>query len=733
MKQLRDSWFAARATLIAAVSVAALLFCFTHYIRPFLGLPFRNSFADGKSNLWQPMGGAWELANGTMQNHSDEWGAKLLAGSKYWRDYVVEADLEILRDYGDAGLIVRSNQEDRGVDAYNGYYVGLRSIDDSLVVGRANYGWMEGRPVPMPGGVRRLTWYHLKVVVQGCEIAVSANELGTQNRAWTMFEESGCVASGRIGLRSVATVATWRNVDVYSAGVPAALADIRRHVTEETHPEFPKSEAAYNASHTFPTYDPKDAKFTPQKTAGNAQPPQAINGLDSIQEPVSHPVSVRGVVTLISPQLYVQDVTGGVAVAEANVSALGIGDEVEITGWPDVRPFSTILRKADVHLLLGRNPPPPLSITAAQAATGVFEAIFVETQGLLQRIHYESGNMVVLELADGSQSFQAIVKSGPSEALYRKFREQSLLRVRGICVLDPRFTQSEVPFALLLRSADDIDVLAGPPWWSARRFIELTCILLLLLLMVLFLYIRIENWRMKGILNERERLALEMHDTLAQSFAGVGYQLQGIRNGMHNSPTNWAAINEQLDRACEMVRQTHEESSLNIAMLKPGSPEFGDLTIAFEKCASRIAAGGCVKVNIASEGPARPLQLRVTDTLFHIGTEAITNAIRHSQAEIVEVRMRYETNAVVLEVLDHGIGFTAEKQVQSHGIHGMEQRAASISAGLRIDSVPGEGTSVKVMVPLQSRNVITELARHGGQYITGLVFRARDALWDDGQ
>jgi len=49
--------------------------------------------------------------------------------------------------------------------------------------------------------------------------------------------------------------------------------------------------------------------------------------------------------------------------------------------------------------------------------------------------------------------------------------------------------------------------------------------------MILFLYVRIENWRMKGILDERERLALEMHDTLAQSFAGVGYQLQGIRNG----------------------------------------------------------------------------------------------------------------------------------------------------------------------------------------------------------
>lgn len=732
MKQLKHSGKAVIAALIAAVSGTALLLFFFHSIRPFLGLPFRDSFANGKSSLWQPIGGTWDLANGTMQNHSDEWGAKLLAGSKYWRDYIVEADLEILRDYGDAGLIVRSNQEDRGVDAYNGYYVGLRSIDDSLVVGRADYGWMEGRPVPMPGGVRSLTWYHLKVVVKGCEIGVSANEVGTQNRTWTMFEESGCVPSGRIGLRSVATVATWRNVNVYSDGVPAELAAIRQHVTQDTHPEFPKSEAAYNSSHTFPTYDPKDTKFTPQKTTEDTQPPLPISSLNNLQEPALHPVSVRGVVTLTSPQLYVQDVTGGVAVGEANVSALGIGDEVEITGWPDIRPFSTTLRKADVRLLLGRTPPPPLSITAAQAATGVFKGVFVETQGYLQRIHYESGDTIILDLDDGSQSFQAIVKGGPSEARYRKFREQSLLRVRGICVLDPRFTQNEVPFALLLRSADDIDVLLGPPWWSARRFIELTCVLLLLLLVILFLYVRIENWRTRGILDERERLALEMHDTLAQSFAGVGYQLQGIRNGMRNSPTNWHAINEQLDRACEMVRQTHEESSLSIAMLKPGSPEFADLTIAFEKCAERIVRGGDVRVNITREGAVRALPLRVTDTLFRIGTEAITNAIRHAQTETVDVRMMYEANAILLHVVDHGVGFTRGRQAQSHGLVGMEQRAASISADLHIQSAPGEGTSIEVVVPLKPRKVLTEFVRHSGQYITRVALKAQEGLRNHG-
>lgn len=715
--------------LIVTVSVTVLIFGFIRFVRPSLGLPFRDTFAAGKSNLWQPLGGAWELADGTMQNHSDERGAKLLAGSTSWKDYVLDADLEILRDGGDAGLIVRSNREDRGVDAYDGYYVGLRSGDDSLVIGRANYGWLEGQPVPIPGGVHSRIWYHLKVVVLGCEIGVAANEVGTPNRAWGMFEETDCIRSGRIGLRSLATAASWRNVEVSSSDVQAELEAIRRHAIGVIHPDFPKSEAAYNSTHTFPTFDPQEAKFTPKEAAVEDRSPQPINSLVSLQEPEAHPVSVRGVVTLTSPQLYVQDATGGVAVEDAQISTLGIGDEVEITGWPEARPFSAFLHKAKVRLLLGRTPAPPLAITAAQAATGTFDAVFVETQGYLQDKHYESNNTVTLDLDDGSQSFRAIVKGGPSEALYRRFSEHSLLRVRGICVLDKRFTQNEVPFALLLRSADDIDVLVGPPWWSARRFVELACVLLLLLLMVLFLYIRIENWRLRGILDERERLAIEMHDTLAQSFAGVGYQLQGIRNGIRNGgPAAWPAINKQLDRACEMVRQTHEEASLSIAMLRSGSPEFGDLALAFEQSAARIMQGGTVKVSVTSEGPVQELPLRVTDTLFHIGTEAITNAIRHAQTESIEIHLIYGANAAVLRVQDHGVGFLPGGQVRGHGLKGMQQRAASISAHMRIETAPGKGTFIEVAVPLQSRTMLSELVRYCSRYVMRITPKVGDAV-----
>ncbi len=94
------------------------------------------------------MGGTWELVNGTMRNESDERGAKLLTGSPYWRDYSIEADVDLLGNSGDAGLIIRSSNEEEGVNSYSGYYAGIRTLDSALVLGRAEHGWMEvNRPI----------------------------------------------------------------------------------------------------------------------------------------------------------------------------------------------------------------------------------------------------------------------------------------------------------------------------------------------------------------------------------------------------------------------------------------------------------------------------------------------------------------------------------------------------------------------------------------------------------
>ena len=378
MKRSRISKGSIAAGSLLMALVALTILSFVYFISPRWGFPFHDSFQAGKADGWKPIGGAWEIANGVMRNDSDERGAKLLAGSKRWKNYVVETDVEILRQGGDAGIIVRSNQEERGIDAYNGYYVGLRAGDNSLVVGRADYGWMEGEPAAMPGGVHSLVWYHLKVVTIGCEIGVFATQIETQNSAWVLFEEPSCVPAGRIGLRSLSTAAAWRNVRV-SAAQASELAAIRRHVVRIIHPEFPKSEAAYNATHDW------GVAMASSSGGGNqALIPQPLGSLRLLPQSIPHLILVRGVVILTSPVLYVQDSTGGVAVPNIQGQALGIGDEVEIAGWPEPHDYSAILRNATVRLLWDHTPVPPVSITASQAAAGAFDATFVETQGELR-------------------------------------------------------------------------------------------------------------------------------------------------------------------------------------------------------------------------------------------------------------------------------------------------------------------------------------------------------------
>jgi hypothetical protein len=130
-------------SLLCVLLLLALVGTRAYLDSPRRGLPYRDSFAKGNADEWKAFGGAWELADGVMRNNSDERGAKLLTGSPYWRDYSIEADIKLLDSSGDAGLVIRSSDEEEGVDAYSGYYAGIRTQDNSLALGRAEHGWAE--------------------------------------------------------------------------------------------------------------------------------------------------------------------------------------------------------------------------------------------------------------------------------------------------------------------------------------------------------------------------------------------------------------------------------------------------------------------------------------------------------------------------------------------------------------------------------------------------------------
>ena len=153
-----------RRALIAlgacVVLAAAALGLHAYLVSPTRGLPDNDAFTQQHADSWDAFGGTWDVAERSVRNQSDERGATLLAGSRYWRNYSIEADVMLLGANGDAGLILRSSGEEQGVDAYFGYYAGLRSLDNTLVLGRAEYGWSEALTTlnPAEGRVSPLKW-----------------------------------------------------------------------------------------------------------------------------------------------------------------------------------------------------------------------------------------------------------------------------------------------------------------------------------------------------------------------------------------------------------------------------------------------------------------------------------------------------------------------------------------------------------------------------------------------
>jgi signal transduction histidine kinase len=645
---------------------------------------------------WTAYGGTWEAVDGVMRNNSDERGAKLMSGSANWKNYSVEADVQLLGQYGDAGLILRARNEEEGVDAYNGYFAGLRDLDDSVILGRADFGWREYQSVPVKPRVNAQSWYHLKFLAYECDFVVTATSVSGDSTIAAVRNQD-CLQSGRFGLKSYATGALWRNVQVR----PATRADEVAMIGPEPPPLAVAHDLTGGA--TSDTLD-RDLEAIDRETKNHHFDPHAIpiGNLRLLAPGKLTQVTVHGIVTLTSPVLFIQDAGAGLAIERRDARLpLEIGDEVEATG--DLAPgdFSSVLKNATVRVLWSHSPVAPVSVTASQAASGNYDAMFIEIEGLLQQKEQGPNQSLVLTLSSGSQSFRAIVSGKGRTSFPWTLEEKSRLQLHGICVVDPAYTQNQTPFAVILPAIDDIEVVQRPPWWSTGHIVAGIIVLLLLVLAAQAIHGRIERMKLRAVFEERERLAHEIHDTLAQSFAGIGYQLQAI----HDEVGNETELREHLDLATDLVRTSHDEARRSISALRSETVEKLGLLQALDECAARIANGGPIEVQLRNVGGGDPGSIppRVADALYRIGQEAIANAVRHADASKMVISLLHQSTAWQLLIEDDGRGFPSGQDSATFGIRGMGKRAESIGAALDIRSSPGAGTSVQVTVPRVKR------------------------------
>lgn len=209
---------------------------------------------------------------------------------------------------------------------------------------------------------------------------------------------------------------------------------------------------------------------------------------------------------------------------------------------------------------------------------------------------------------------------------------------------------------------------------------------------------RAEQEQENRVLQERNRMAREIHDTLAQGLTGIIIQLEAAQDMLADAPQ---AAMEHVVRAQDLARGSLTEARRSVQALRPLALEDADLATAIAQAAEQMTSGTGTRARVSVTGIAPDfLTADIQSNLLRIATEALTNALKHARADVVGIDLVYESDCVTLSVRDNGRGFVphSPQTGAGFGLTGMWERAERIGGKFNLVSHRGEGTEVKVVV-----------------------------------
>lgn len=462
-----------------------------------------------------------------------------------------------------------------------------------------------------------------------------------------------------------------------------------------------------------------------------------------------HRVRIRGMLLgrHAGNRLTVRDATSGLFVESADGSKLTPGDEVELFGFPEMREHSVWLRQAEVRKIRSGASPVPVTSSVAEALLHPCELRRIT--GTLCGPPQPGDGSWVLPLRDVAEDYQATVPAGEG-GLPDWLREGAVLKVVGVtepCVLpNQRPTMFPFPRQLRLhaRALGDVELVRSAPWWTSPRLtrtigVGLAGALLLLGLTSVAAAIlvrknralceareqlrlardelakrytaRTGEWQEElaarhaaeadfALLTaERTRMARELHDTLEQTIASVALQLDAVRGFFHRSPEDSQRL---LEAATQQLRDSQAEVRRSVWNLRSVKLEEATLPEALQQLGKALADAHGPTVEVRCAGIPQQIPPGVASHLFRIAQEGVTNALKHATAQRVEITLEFTPEAVILQVNDDGCGFdTSAAGLHGHfGLLGLHERAAAVAATIDLQSSPGQGTHLRVRVPM---------------------------------
>jgi signal transduction histidine kinase len=477
-------------------------------------------------------------------------------------------------------------------------------------------------------------------------------------------------------------------------------------------------------------------------------PVRKIGSLLGLSGPLEsfHRVKVEGVVTLQQNQkVFLQDGTGSaMLILKADVlldprfghshwlywqtpqsgavfkqrEKFRPGERVQAVGFTETHRYSPVLTEATLTSLRARESLKSVALTASDLEEGGLDSALVTLDGLL-RSQNTMGANTVLALEWEDNVLQVFVPGKDIDL--SKLALGSRLRVTGVCQVDP------VPYAelglgvgavrILTRSAEDLLVLERPPWWTVQRALAFMGGMAFVILAALIwikelrrqvgeqtmqltkeIQLREQMERHRALEQERARIAKDLHDDLGANLTQIVFLSDRVEVARHDGQevTRW------FDLIPAIARRTIQSLDEIVWAINPRHDSLESLANYLSQFAQQhlaLARVRCV-LDVPTVLPAMPLTAEVRHNLLLTTREALQNAVTHAAATEVNLALKLDEAGVSITIADNGKGFDPlAVSPDGNGLQNMRRRLQGIGGRLKINSQPGQGTTVCLFVP----------------------------------
>jgi signal transduction histidine kinase len=207
-----------------------------------------------------------------------------------------------------------------------------------------------------------------------------------------------------------------------------------------------------------------------------------------------------------------------------------------------------------------------------------------------------------------------------------------------------------------------------------------------------------ERSRRSAVLAERNRMARDVHDTLAQGFTGVIVQLEAAEYAISDGDRQDA--NRHIRQAGELARRSLIEARRSVHALRPQALEEDNFWHALKGVIKSTTVGTALGIAFEVKGKLPVLPTAWQENLLRIGQETLTNTLKYARASNFTTRLVSSAKEVRLEFFDNGAGFQVRERHDGVGLTGIRERAEEMGGELKIVSSPGKGTTIKVILPI---------------------------------